>query len=402
MPVWNTKTQEWVRQGKLVVLGIAQEQHPNRCRLFAQWHQLDWPILHDPINVMQVRGVPIEVAIDEHGIVRSLRPNLKTFEEEFLDKSFAPDGVEPPRKPRKATRPDLAALRRRAEQSRSSEAWRGLGDALVLWGGHAKINDAINAYTQALQVKPDDGDAHFRLGVCYRIRYESQQRIPTDFQTAVNHWTKARAIMPNQYIWRRRIEQYGPRLTKPYPFYDWVETAARDVRARGDQPVELRILPTGSEIASPGSSFDAEERDVKPPDPQGRILRDAQNLILTEVTIVPPQVKPEGTVRVHVTLRPNNKRKAHWNNEAEPLKLWVDPPPGWKAQPQLLIAPQGNQPETSEPRHFEFEIFAAANARGTSKLTAYALYYVCEDVGGTCRFLRQDIPITATVDVRDP
>ena len=51
----------------------------------------------------------------------------------------------------------------------------------------------------------------------------------------------------------------------------------------------------------------------------------------------------------------------------------------------------------SEPRHFEFEIFAAANARGTSKLTAYALYYVCEDVGGTCRFLRQDIPITVTV-----
>jgi len=103
-----------------------------------------------------------------------------------------------------------------------------------------------------------------------------------------------------------------------------------------------------------------------------------------------------------VTLRPNNKRKAHWNNEAEPLKLWVDPPPGWKAQPQLLIAPQGNQPETSEPRHFEFEIFAEANARGTSKLTAYALYYVCEDVGGTCRFLQQDIPITVTVDVRDP
>ena len=398
MPVWNEKVQEWVREGKLVVLGIAQEQHPDRCRLFAQWHQLNWPILHDPINVMQVRGVPIVVAIDERGIVRNIRPNLKTFEEKFIDKAFAPEGIEPPRKHEKATRPDLVALHRRAKQSLSSEAWRELGDALVLWGGIARVNDAINAYTQALQIKPGDGNVHFRLGVCYRIRYDSQQRMPTDFQTAVNHWTKARTIEPNQYIWRRRIEQYGPRLTKPYPFYDWVETAALDIRARGEQPIELRILPTGSEIASPGRSFDAEERDIKPPDPQGRILRDAQRLILIEVTVVPPHVKPEGTVRVHLTLRPNNRRKAHWNNEAEPLKLWINPPSGWKVQPKLLIAPQGDQPETSEPRHFEFEVRAAANAIGTSKLAAYALYYVCEDVGGTCSFLRQDIPITVTVD----
>ncbi len=89
--------QEWVREGKLVVLGIAQEQHPDRCQLFAQWQKLNWPILHDPINVMQVRGVPIEVAIDERGIVRNIRPNLKTFEEKFIDKAFAPEGLEPPR-----------------------------------------------------------------------------------------------------------------------------------------------------------------------------------------------------------------------------------------------------------------------------------------------------------------
>jgi hypothetical protein len=382
------------------VLGIAQEQHPDRCRLFAQWHELNWPILHDPINVMQVRGVPIEVAIDEHGIVRSLRPNIKTFEREFLDKAFALEGAESPSKPGKATRPNLAALRRRAEQSRTSDAWRELGDALVLWGGLTRVDDAINAYTQALQVRPDDGDAHFRLGVCYRSRYESRQRTPTDFQTAVDHWTKARTIQPNQYIWRRRIEQYGPRLTKPYPFYDWVETAAREIRARGEKPVELMALPTGSELASPGRSFDAEQRDVKPPDPQGRILRDAQRLILTEVTVVPPQVKPDETIRVHVTLRPDDKRKAHWNNEAEPLKLWIDPPPGWKVQPQLLIAPQGDQPETAEPRHVEFEVRAPADASGTSKLAAYALYYVCEGLGGTCSFLRQDIPVTVTVGER--
>ncbi|MEK7996852.1 MAG: hypothetical protein AAB403_23860, partial [Planctomycetota bacterium] len=93
MPAWNTKLRKYIQEGRLVVIGIAQEQHPDRSRLFAQWHRLEWPILCDPINVMQVRGVPIEVAIDEQGIVRSLRPKAEAFEDEFLNKSFAADGA---------------------------------------------------------------------------------------------------------------------------------------------------------------------------------------------------------------------------------------------------------------------------------------------------------------------
>lgn len=158
------------------------------------------------------------------------------------------------------------------------------------------------------------------------------------------------------------------------------------------------VLPTGSEIASKESSFETEEHNIKPPDPQGQIYRNEKSLILSEVTVVPPQAKPEGVVRVHVTLRPNAKLKAHRNNEAEPLKLWVDTPDGWKVEPQLLTAPQGNRPETSEPRQLEFEVRAAVGAKGTSKLNAYALYYVCEDAGGVCYFLRKDIPVTITVD----
>ena len=398
MPAWYAKTHEWVREGNLVVIGIAQEQHPDRCRLFAQWHQLDWLILHDPINVMQVKGVPIEVCIDEHGIVRSLRPDLKTFEEEFLDRTFAADSAEPSEELGKATRPGLAALRRRAEQSGLPGAWRELGDALVLWEDVAKVDDAMNAYKQAIQADPSDGAAHFRLGVCHRMRYESDRRMPGDFQTAVDHWTKARGIDPNQYIWRRRIEQYGPRRIKPYPFYDWVRTAAHDIRARGGRPIDLSVVPTDSELASPDRAFEARHGDVGPPDPEGRVLRDTERLILAEVTVVPPRVKPGGAARLYVTLRPNEERKAHWNNESEPVKLWIDPPSGWKAQPQLLIASQNDLPETSEPRRLEFEVHAASNASGTSKLTAYALYYVCEDVDGTCRYLRQDILIPVTVD----
>lgn len=396
MPAWNTLLQESVRNGKLVVLGIAQEQNPDRCRLFAQWHKLNWPILHDPINIMQVRGVPIEVAIDEYGIVRSIKPDPKTFEKEFINKIFTAPKNDESLKFGKPMQPDIDTLRRHAEKNRSSDAWRELGDALVFWGDSSDVNDAINAYTQAIQINPEDGDAHFRLGVCYRIRYESEHRLPTDFQKAVDHWTKARQINPNQYIWRRRIEQYGPRATKPYPFYDWVQTAASEIRARGEKPVELKILPTGSELAGPGGSPENEKLDVKQPDPQGRILLDQQHLILSEVTVVPPQIKPGQTVRVHVTLRPNKKLKAQWNNEAEPLKFWIEPPTGFKAQPQLIVAPQGDKPETSEPRHIEFELTASKDTSGTFKMSAYALYYVCEGVGGTCSYLRQDIPITVT------
>jgi len=397
VPVWNTTVKQWVREGKLVVIGIAQEQHSDRNRLFTQWHQIDWPVLYDPINVMQVRGVPIEVAIDEYGIVRSTKLKPETLKAEFLDKSFEADSTQTPAQPAQPARPDTEALRRQAEKSGSADAWRQLGDALVLWAGQSGTEEAIKAYTQAINIKLDDGDAHFRLGVCYRMRYDSPQRMPGDFQKAVDHWTRARQIEPNQYIWRRRIEQYGPRLTKPYPFYDWVDTAAAEIKARGEKPVELRVLPTGSEIAAPDTTFDIANQDIAPPDPQGRIHRDAEGLVLAEVTVVPPQVKPEEIARVHVTLRPNTRQKAHWNNEAEPLKLWIDPPAGWQVKPQLLIAPQGKQPETSEPRSLEFEVRAPAGANGTARLAAYAIYYACEDVHGTCQFLRLDIPVKVTV-----
>ena len=56
---------------------------------------------------------------------------------------------------------------------------------------------------------------------------------------------------PSNYIWRRRLQQYGPRLDKPYPFYDWIETARRELKARGIEPHPLRARLTGAEIAQP-------------------------------------------------------------------------------------------------------------------------------------------------------
>ena len=117
--------------------------------------------------------------------------------------------------------------------------------------------EAIAAYQQAIRLNREDGNAHFRLVVSYRRRHDSDLRQSDDFQTAVNHWGHALDLDPNQYIWRRRIQQFGPRLAKPYPFYDWVSTARREISARGETPSVLVTEPGGAEIASPQKVFEA-------------------------------------------------------------------------------------------------------------------------------------------------
>jgi hypothetical protein len=59
----------------------------------------------------------------------------------------------------------------------------------------------------------------------------------------------------------------------------------------------------------------------------------------------------------------------------------------------LLEAPLGNAPESDEIRRLEFEIKAPMTASGKTQIKAYALYNTCEQKGGRCLFLRQDLTI---------
>ena len=172
MPVWHEATRRWVEEGRLAVLGVTQEQHPDRCRLFAQWKQFNWSILHDPINVFQSQAVPIVVAIDEHGIVRGVRPRPDSFEHDFLNKTFEDDSQRTVR-PIVEKKKDLAQLEREARSKGDAQSWRNYGDALVLWGGLSRVDDAIAAFAQAVKMNPKDADSLFRLGVCHRMRHES-------------------------------------------------------------------------------------------------------------------------------------------------------------------------------------------------------------------------------------
>src|SRR5262249_23307569 len=156
-----------------------------------------------------------------------------------------------------------------------------------------------------------------------------------DFQKAVEQWSVALDLDPNQYIWRRRIQQYGPRLDKPYSFYDWVTTARKDIAARGEVPASLSVEPGGAEFAQSGKSFATGSVDVAEPDPRGRIHRDPGQFIKIETAVVPNTKAREVSERVHVVFRPNPANKSHWNNEAGDFVFWVSAPSGWSVSQQL-------------------------------------------------------------------
>ena len=397
VPVWHEATKELWKQGKVQEVGILEEQHPDRARLFMQWKQMDWPLMVDSLNLLEMPAVPVTLCIDEYGIIRLVNPPRKdagTLEEVFLSKTYEKPSEEAPRP---AAEPDLAQMKAAAARG-SVAALRAYGNALFLWGRPNQLNEAIEVYQRALRLEPADGATHFHLGVAYRKRYDSEDRQPGDFQKAVDEWKAALDTDPNQYIWRRRIQQYGPRLDKPYSFYDWVITAREDIRKRGEKPAPLAVEPGGAEFAQPSKEAEISTAEREAPDPKGRIARDMGRLIRVETAVVPPTKATRSTARVHVEFRPNARLKAHWNNEAGPLALWVEPPAGWQADGNYFSVPNPPEPVSAEPRRLEFELKPPGGVeQGVFSVPAYALYYVCEDVNGVCLYRRQDIQLAVSV-----
>jgi hypothetical protein len=392
VPGWHEATADLQAAGKLQMVGIIQEQHPERARLFMQWKRMGWPILVDSLNLLDVSVVPITLLIDEHGIIRGAPPprgEFRAVAEQFLAGSFeAPERTVVP-----GAAPDLAQLERSARRGDAAD-WRRLGEALMLWGGVARRDDAIAALERAVSLAPADGRVHFRLGVAYRARYDDPRGGAADFRSAVSHWSRALQIDPNQYIWRRRIQQFGPRLEKPYPFYDWVETARSEILDRSETPAPLAVEPRGAEIALPAGDFLVADGSSDEPDPEGRIHRDPGKLIRVHTATVPPEIRPGATARMYVELRPDPSREAHWNNEMRGLVFWVDPPPGFEVDRRRVEIDNPPQPVSDETRRIEFEIRTPASGE-TTRLSGYALYYVCEGIRGQCLYRRQDI----TMDV---
>lgn len=362
-----------------------------------QWKQLDFPALIDPFNTLGAKVVPMTVAIDEHGVVRHVGITPDELEKEFLDRSFAA-----PTRNAKSEHLSAAVLRKTAEEENTSRAWMNFADALVLESGDEQLDAAISAYQSAIALDRTNGPAYFRVGVAYRMRYDKHDGAVEDFRSAVEHWGMALEVDPNQYIWRRRIQQYGPRLAKPYPFYDWVREARKEVIGRGERPARLRAEPRGAELAEPATKFEADSQTALEPDPRGQIERD-RTLILIETAVVPAAVNPQDAVRVHMTLRVNRDEDTHWNNETGPMEIWISPPREWQTSPQLLRPKLPNVAQSSEVRHVEFELRSPRSADpGMTLVPGYALYYACRGKDGACLYRRQDFVISVNVRQKYP
>lgn len=397
MPGWHQEVQDLVAAGKLQVIGVVQEQHAERCRLYAEWQGLDWPILHDPINLLECNAVPITVAIDEKGIVRSTRPTKAWLRETFLatDVASAGDTLAIESGVFNSTQ-RLLELQAAATARNDAEAWQSLGDHLMLWD--SKRHDlAVDAYRRSLHLQ-DDPHGHFRLGVALRRRSESSERQAGDFAQAVTHWSAALRGDPNQYIWRRRIQQYGPRLDKPYPFYDWVDEAITDLKKRGVAAnlVDLKVPLSGAEIAQP-STKRTSKSDKKPltsPDPTNRITRDQGDYVKMNATVVRASNAAQA-VRVHLSFELTEN--AVWNNEARPLQVWFDEAAGLSTSASFVEhAPKIAAAESREDRVVDVEF--RANTPVEQALTGFVLYYICEKSTNQCILRRQDFSVPIKIE----
>ena len=428
--MWQKTVKPLVDAGTLQVLGVVQEQHPDRAKLYRQWRGLNWPLYIDSLNLLDIKVVPIPVAIDEYGIVRheSLWPGQ--LASEFVEVNYPQTQVEPNYNVVKSESP--SDLQRLATANNHSQAWSDLADACFLAHQSAMLSpgheleparshqvgetgdcDAVQAYEKAIELDSQVGRLRFRLGVALRARYESRHRQANDAQRAVEQWGYALAADPNQYIWRRRLQQYGPRLDKPYNFYFWVKQARTEIRARGDTPLKLAEEPSGSELAPPvhgiGVKGQADSSDQKATHtracdlPAGRIAADSKRFVEIETIVTPARVRPGHRVRVRVVFRLNNRSNPYWNNEADDLAVCLELPDQVILGEGELAFPGPAAVESQERRAVEFELsLARKTAAGAIDIPARALYYVCEDKGGKCHYVRQSFAITLQVDPDAP
>jgi hypothetical protein len=410
VPVWHAATREMRARGEFLMVGITQEQHPERCRLFAQWQGFDFPILWDPFNLLGVSAVPIVTPVDEHGVVRAGRWNprdagsLAAFRSEFVDARFDAPGALPEQ--RLPVDPSLLDNAGRPQSGAEQAAEAALATLLFQhWNEGPGMGAAIDGAVAELgRVSGRAGappDALFRYGVARRLRYDSPYARADDFQASIDAWVSALAANPNQYIWRRRIQQWGPRLDKPYPFYDWVEQALAEVAARGETPPVLVARLTASERAAQTNELPRGANDAPEPDPEGEIERDTQALVRVECAAALHtgfasrrlRVAP-GTARVHVSLRPSREADTHWGDDAGPALVWIDPPQGWAHEGRLFTLAAGEGETPGALRGIDFELVPPQGPPvAGAELTGYALYFVCSGADGQCVYRRQDFAV---------
>ena len=179
------------------MLGVIQEQHADRCRLFQQWKGLDFPFVQDALNSNGIQVVSVYVAIDEHGVVQGRPRDSKTFVADFIEQDFeAPTEKLPVIDTKLAT---VAHWRAQLRESDSTANQIRLADSLIVWDGNAAVvREATRLYERAGQGESKRSDIRFRLGVARRLLYELDGRSDaSEFASALSDWESALQLNPN-------------------------------------------------------------------------------------------------------------------------------------------------------------------------------------------------------------
>ena len=382
--MWYEKAKPFVESGELAILGVVQEQHAERTLLYRQWKQFEFPIVQDATTSLNLAVVPIPILIDQHGIVRKTRARPNDLSK-FIKQEFEKDAAEPP----KRNRSELSRLAT-ADRIELATIQIEKGNQLLHRIGPKKSQDieaAIGCFSKALKADPDNGKAMFSLGVAHRMRFDSSDSKSQDFEAASRNWSNALAANPNQYIWRRRIQQYGPRLGKPYPFYDWVDDAIAEIKKRGDTPVKLAVSLTGTEIAGPVRTFTAAD-SAKNPDPDAKILQADPGLIDLATSIVPAKVKPGATLRVHLHIK---TLKGKWNDEAGPMSVWIGKSSTGTPEKRLIEFSTQPGADSRSMKNLDFE-FQTNDGAEESEVEGFVLFHFCDEQG-VCFYYRENFKV---------
>lgn len=390
VPKWYETLKPHVDEGKLVIVGIVEEQHPDRARLFAQWKGITGPLLQDPVNYVHVSELPVVVAVDENGIVRARDCDLETVEKKFIKRkysgkpAFIPPNTEEP--------PNTRVTRRLADEARGASACVEHGEALLLAGEPAQVEEAIKVYAQALEYDKENARAEFGLGTAYLMQFEGEKRQAGDFQRAIDAWTRAVSLAPGNHVFRARLQQYGPKVAKQPAPYGWIEAARKDIRTRGDVPIALAVEPNGAETGRKMSPSDDDKRPAG--DPKGKVARDKKGLISIEETVVRSTEKSHDRIHeIHLIFRPSVESGGQWGGESEALRVWVKGSKSVKVSPEVLEWSKTKEAANSDVRTLNFTATREGKSRKPVTIKGYALCHVREGQEGKSQFLRQDFQI---------
>ena len=174
-----------------------------------------------------------------------------------------------------------------------------------------------------------------------------------------------------------------------------VGTAARPPAADrilpGAEPHPLAATLTPTERAGrrsqPSGATGASE-----PDPTGQAPRDG-DWTQVETAVAFATGTDKNTACVHLAFQLTPGEDVHWNNETEPMRVWLAAPDSGegKLDAQLLEHAPPATATSDERRCFTVELALDPECAKTT-LRGYALFHACGE-DGTCRFLRRDFEI---------